>query len=134
MTGWIGGVGGRSYSLALGDGKTHFVMGTNHSKEKHRHPRLYKKKEQKPFPRVSFCSKKNLELCEQHPMTDRYQKTLGGGWLEGIQSYQLVSMVLSCLGYNGYRGFWSDPGEGALETAPSSKEGSRRETFPMTNG
>lgn len=54
------------------------------------------------------------------------------GGPEGLQSYQLVGRVLPCLGYHGYRGSGPGPGEVALKTASTSKEGSRRETFPMT--
>ncbi len=36
-------------------------------------------------------------------------------------------------GHNGYRGSGFDPGEWALKIAHTSKEGSRRVTFPLDN-
>jgi len=43
----------------------------------------------------------------------------------------IVDRVEYGLTSNGYRGLGFDPGEVAWETAPTSKEGSRRATFPM---
>ena len=50
---------------------------------------------------------------------------------EGSPTYQLVGRAAAGRGHNGYRGSGSGPGEVALKTAPTSKEGSRRATFPM---
>lgn len=52
--------------------------------------------------------------------------------LGGFQFYQLEDRVLSYLGYYRYRGSGPDPGEVALKTASTSKDGSRREKSPMT--
>ena len=49
----------------------------------------------------------------------------------GSQTYQPDGKAEARHSDNGYRGLGFDPGEGALETAPTSKEGSRRATFPM---
>ena len=45
--------------------------------------------------------------------------------------YQLFRSVADCEGYDGYGELGLDSGEGALETATTSKEGSRRAIYPI---
>ena len=45
--------------------------------------------------------------------------------------YQLFRSVADCEGYDGYGELGLDSGEGALETATTSKEGSRRANYPI---
>jgi len=53
------------------------------------------------------------------------------GVLGGLLTYQLLEWGPPLRGYNGYRGSGFDPGEEALKIASTSKDGSRRATFPM---
>ena len=46
--------------------------------------------------------------------------------------YQLFRSVADCEGYDGYGELGLDSGEGALETATTSKEGSRRVIYPIS--
>jgi len=48
-----------------------------------------------------------------------------------ILTYQFVVEIKVQQDYNGYGELVFNSGERALETAITSKEGSRRETFPM---
>jgi len=54
-----------------------------------------------------------------------------GGVGDGNQTYQPRCRGEPSTGDNGYRGSGFGPGEVALEIATTSKEGSRRATFPM---
>jgi hypothetical protein len=54
-------------------------------------------------------------------------------WPIGRDSYLSASVcrVRACIGDNGYGELVFKSGEGALETAATSKDGSRRENYPM---